>query len=58
MKNIVTTMRNLYWVREMEALDDSVELKLLRPARFDAQGLVQIMHSREMACPRSCSPGC
>ncbi len=50
-KNIVTTMRNLYWVREMEALDDSVELKLLRPARFDAQGLVQIMHSREIGVP-------
>jgi hypothetical protein len=50
-KNIVTTMRNLYWVREMEALDDSVELKLLRPARFDAQGLVQIMQSREIGVP-------
>jgi hypothetical protein len=50
-KNVVTTMRNLYWVREMEALDDSDELKLLRPARFDAQGLVEIMRSREIGVP-------
>ena len=50
-KNVVTTMRNLYWVREMEALDDSTELKLLRPARFDAQGLVEIMRSREVGVP-------
>lgn len=50
-KNVVTTMRNLYWVREMEAESDSVELKLLRPARFDAQGLVQIMQSREIGVP-------
>ena len=28
-RNVVTTMRNLYWVREMEAPGDSRELKLL-----------------------------
>jgi hypothetical protein len=50
-KDVVLTMRNLYWVREMESLDDSQELKLLRPARFDAQGLVEIMRSREVGVP-------
>jgi hypothetical protein len=50
-KDVVLTMRNLYWVREMESLDDSQELKLLRPARFDAQGLVEIMRGREIGVP-------
>src|SRR5512134_128407 len=42
-KNVVMQMRNLYWVREMEAPSSSTELKLLRPARIDAQALVEIM---------------
>lgn len=50
-KNVVITMRNLYWVRELEAESDSAELKLLRPARFDAQALVQITQSREIGVP-------
>ena len=50
-KDLVVTMRNLYWVREMEAESDSTELKLLRPARFDAQALVEIMRSREIGVP-------
>ena len=50
-RNVVTTMRNLYWVREMEAAGESHEFKLLRPARLDAQGLVEIMHSREIGVP-------
>jgi hypothetical protein len=50
-RNLVTTMRNLYWVREMDAPGDSRELKLLRSARFDAQGLVEIMQSREIGVP-------
>jgi hypothetical protein len=44
-------MRNLYWVREMEAPSDSTELKLLRPARLDASALVEIMRSREIGVP-------
>jgi hypothetical protein len=35
-KNVATQLRNLYWAREMEAPSNSAELKLLRPARFDA----------------------
>jgi hypothetical protein len=50
-KNVATTMRNLYWVREMQAPSSSTELKLLRPARFDAQALVEIMRSREIGVP-------
>ena len=50
-KDVVTSMRNLYWVREMESVDDSTESKLLRGARIDAQGLVEIMRSREVGVP-------
>jgi hypothetical protein len=50
-KNVVTQMRNLYWTREMEAASNSIELKLLRPARLDAQALVEIMKSREIGVP-------
>ncbi|HEY7345781.1 MAG TPA: hypothetical protein VH620_09480 [Gaiella sp.] len=50
-KNVVTQMRNLYWARELEAASNSRELKLLRPARFDAQALMEIMRSREIGVP-------
>ncbi len=50
-KNVAVQMRNLYWVRELEAESGSVELKLLRPARFDAAALVEIMESREVGVP-------
>lgn len=50
-KSVVTTMRNLYWVRELQAVEDSRELKLLRSARFDASALVEIMRSREIGVP-------
>lgn len=50
-KGVATSMRNLYWLREMESPSDSTELKLLRPARFDATALVEIMRSREIGVP-------
>ncbi len=50
-KTVATQMRNLYWLREMESRSDSTELKLLRPARFDATALVEIMRSREIGVP-------
>lgn len=50
-KDVVTQMRNLYWAREMQAQSGSTELELLRPARFDAQALVEIMRSREIGVP-------
>ena len=51
LKTVATQMRNLYWVRELESKSDSRELKLLRPARFDANALVEIMQSREIGVP-------
>ena len=50
-KHVVITMRNLYWLREMEAPGGSAEFKLLRPARLDALALVEIMRSREIGVP-------
>jgi hypothetical protein len=50
-KTVVTQMRNLYWARELESESSSRELKLLRPARFDATALVEIMSSREIGVP-------
>jgi hypothetical protein len=50
-KTVATQMRNLYWVRELESKSNSVELKLLRPARFDASALLEIMSSREIGVP-------
>ena len=50
-KSVATSLRNLYWLREMEAESASQELKLLRPARFDATALCEIMRSREIGVP-------
>lgn len=50
-KTVATQLRNLYWVRELESASNSRELKLLRPARFDANALVEIMQSREIGVP-------
>jgi hypothetical protein len=50
-KNVAMSMRNLYWLREMEAESDSSELKLLRPARFDANAMVEIFSTRELGVP-------
>ena len=45
-------MRNLYWVREMEALDDSEELAPLQAARDRRpEGLWRVMRSREIGVP-------
>jgi hypothetical protein len=50
-KRVAVDLRNLYWLREMEAPSGSQELKVLRPARFDAQALVEITRSREIGVP-------
>jgi hypothetical protein len=50
-RNVAMSMRNLYWLREMEAESDSAELKLLRPARFDATAMVEIFRTREVGVP-------
>jgi hypothetical protein len=50
-KSVAVNLRNLYWMREIESPDDSIELKLLRPARRDAQALVEIATTRELGIP-------
>lgn len=50
-KSVVLNMRNLYWLREIQAPDDSSDLKLLRPLRMDAEALVTITKSREIGIP-------
>jgi hypothetical protein len=50
-KTVVLNMRNLYWLREIEAEDDSRDLKLIRPLRMDAESLVVITRSREIGIP-------
>jgi hypothetical protein len=50
-KKVAVDLRNVYWLREMEAPSGSAELKVLRPARMDAQALVEITKSREIGVP-------
>jgi hypothetical protein len=50
-KSIAMNLRNLYWLREMQAVGGSRELELLRPARMDAQALVVITGGREIGIP-------
>ena len=50
-KNVALQLRNLYWLREMQSEGGSRELELLRPARFDAQALVEITKGREIGVP-------
>ena len=50
-KSVAMNLRNLYWLREMQAVGGSRELELLRPARFDAQALVEITKGREIGVP-------
>ena len=51
LKSVALNLRNLYWLREMQAEGGSRELELLRPARFDAQALVEITKGREIGVP-------
>lgn len=51
LRTVATAMRNLYWLREIEAPSNSRELKLFRPARFDAQALDIIFKRREIGLP-------
>ena len=49
-KKVATEVRNLYWLRELEAADRSDE-KLLQRGRKEAQALVEITRSRELGVP-------
>jgi hypothetical protein len=50
-KNVAMNLRNLYWLREMQAQPRSRELAALFKARTDAQALVDITKSREIGVP-------
>ena len=50
-KNVSMNLRNLYWLREMQADTRSNEVETLRKARFDAQALVEITKSRALGLP-------
>ena len=50
-KNVAVNLRNLCWLREMQAEGESPEVELLRKARLDAQALVEITKSREIGLP-------
>lgn len=50
-KAVALNLRNLYWLREMQSPSGSQELELIRPARMDAQALVEITKGREIGVP-------
>jgi hypothetical protein len=50
-QTVLTEMRNLYLMREIESPDGSPEMKLLRAARFDAGALVEATRSRAVGVP-------
>jgi hypothetical protein len=50
-KTVALNLRNLYWLREMQSPGGSPELELVRPARMDAQALVEITKGREIGVP-------
>ena len=51
LRRTATSMRNLYWLRELESPGNSRELKLLRPARMDAQTLETVFAGRAIGVP-------
>ena len=51
MRQLSTDLRNLYWLRELESVDGSEEHKLLRAARLDGEGLVEIYGKRQLGLP-------
>jgi hypothetical protein len=51
LRDVSRDLRNLYWLREMEAEDGSAEMKLLRAARIDAEGLMTILVRRQLGLP-------
>jgi hypothetical protein len=50
-KSVTKAMRDLYLMREIQSEHRSREMQLLRPARLDAQELVDISAGRELGVP-------
>jgi hypothetical protein len=44
-------LRNLHWLREMQAAPGTEERRLLRRARLDAEGLILVSRRREVGLP-------
>jgi hypothetical protein len=51
LREVSTSMRNLYWLREMQSAPDLPERRLLRRARLDAEGLVAIYQRGGLGLP-------
>jgi hypothetical protein len=51
LRRVSTDVRNLYWLREMQARPGSDERVLLRRARRDAEGLTVVFHRRPIGVP-------
>jgi hypothetical protein len=51
LRRTAVALRNLYWLRELEAPSNSAELRLLRPARRDAQALEVVFAGRPIGLP-------
>jgi hypothetical protein len=50
-RNVSTQMRNLYRLREIQALPGTVERRELFRARYDAERMVDALKTRELAVP-------
>ena len=50
-KTVTTDMRNLYRFRELQSVPETPERRLLRPARQDAEALVEVVKSRAIGVP-------
>jgi hypothetical protein len=51
LRNVSTQLRNLYGLREIQAVPGSEERYLLRGARMDAERMVDALQTRELALP-------
>ena len=50
-KTVTTDLRNLYCFRELQSVPETPERRLLRPARMDAEALVEVTRGRAIGVP-------
>ena len=53
LRRVATELRNLYWLRAMQAAPGTPERPTLRRARAEADGLIVMFSRRELGLPRS-----
>jgi hypothetical protein len=51
LRRVATELRNLYWLRAMQAAPGTPERPLLRRARAEAEGLIVVFSRRELGLP-------